>query len=292
MNLRVANLLAAAALFVRAWSGDAEFQHEQVELRRTAQKSNLYHPSHPRTHKSGTSLRKPPAAAGSARQVSQTGTRRGPESSLPLVLLVELMSRDGSAVDPNEIPMNSLWMFGNCDLPLPPGISVGTYRAVSSRGEVRKIELGAEELEYHGITTVSTPRDLYWVSEGKTQWYFVRVESKPGRMWMAADQPDRLKLLRARVATVSGDLLQDALEKFNAAISGLMVTAGAPTKTSGIRPRGWTWQPMVELRQQWNALLRQVRWETAGAPKSIVIPQGKASSRSRLSAESIERGLR
>jgi len=257
MNVRVALLLMVTALYLQVWAGDQSFQREQRENNKTSPKSYLSPATKGEENRSPARYRKDPATMQTGIDYRVRNSRGPSADALPVIEISHsTLSSRSRDVNSDEIPMNSLWMFGNCDLPLPVGIAPGTYRVVGSHGEVRKVELGEEELDYHGITAM-TSRDLYWVSEGKTRWYFVRVESKPEPLWMAADSTDRRNLLQSINALVSRVDWQATLKKMTTVLGGLNVTEGALPESGDELSRGWTRQHRLELRQRWNAHLRQ-----------------------------------
>lgn len=61
--------------------------------------------------------------------------------------------------------------------PLPPMITAGDYRVVSSRGDVHTLSLSVADLTGAGIADVFPPQPAYLAQDGETRWYFIRIEA-------------------------------------------------------------------------------------------------------------------
>jgi len=184
MNTRVLMLLIAAGLYLRIWSGDAEHQR-LAALKRTAagiQQAGTKQGTPPAERRTS----RPAAAAADSRRSARDRDFRGSlgpgaESIVSFGLKTAARRQAGERQSEDQIPLNDLWIFGRCDVPLPPDIAEGRYRAVSTAGEVRIVELTDEELAYHGIPAAAPRREFYSAGEGNCRWYFVRLTPATAR---------------------------------------------------------------------------------------------------------------
>ena len=260
MNTRVLMLLIAAGLYLRIWSGDAEHQR-LAALKRTAtgiqqaRENKATPPAERRTSQ-------PAAAAADSRRPPRDRDFRGSlgpgADSIALFLSKRGASRQaGEHRSGDQIPLDDLWIFGRCDVPLPPDIAVGRYRAVSTAGEVRIIELTDEELAYHGIAAAAPQREFYSAGEGNCRWYFVRLTPLAARPAMFVNRSGSEQVdARSGAAYLSA-----AGEWIGAGIGTAWKTAGALVRADVSLSRWWTWQQWLTLRRQWQALRRQAqRW--------------------------------
>ena len=103
------------------------------------------------------------------------------------VLLAQATFQAASA-PAGEIPMDDLWMFGGCEMPLPAGLAAGEYRVVSNRGQVRELTVAADDLRlYHQQENGLSPQAVYQTQAGPERWYFIRVEPFAGSVPALAD---------------------------------------------------------------------------------------------------------
>lgn len=78
-----------------------------------------------------------------------------------------------------------VWTRDNCPIPLPAGITGGSYRVVDDTGCVARLELAAadaeilEEIlkEILGTNSREVPADFHMTSVGPRRWYFIRLQT-------------------------------------------------------------------------------------------------------------------
>lgn len=180
MLARVSLLVIASVFFAAAWTSDLEYQ-AAGESKVTPVSVTQLHPVRQRWYLPRTGCGFEQAIANSDRAREFRGCFDSSAVKLvderrPLNTIGQVTAR----IDADEIPMDTLWIFGDCDIELPRDIRPGMYRAVNNRGEVRNIELDDEKLTYHGIVCPGPQRDLYVVDDADSRWYFVR-QSRPVR---------------------------------------------------------------------------------------------------------------
>jgi hypothetical protein len=87
-----------------------------------------------------------------------------------------------------------IWTRDNCPIPLPAGITGGSYRVIDDTGCVARLELAAadaeilEEIlrEILGTTPREVHADFHMTSVGSRRWYFIRLQTP-----VAVDVRDR-----------------------------------------------------------------------------------------------------
>lgn len=178
----------------------------------------------------------------------------------------------------DEIPMDSLWMFGDSDVTLPRDIVAGSYRAVNNRGEVRNIELDDEKLAYHGILAGAPRRDLYVMDDNNSRWYFIR------------QQPvSRLELARKPAANARTQRhvhfpswTKRVAAALDVVMANLFGTVGAQTVDQVSIAQGWAWDQWQMFATNWNALLRQTQSWAENTADWIHAPYHNIEPASRL----------
>lgn len=90
---------------------------------------------------------------------------------------VSIQPNDADEADTDDfIPMDSLWMFGGCDIEPPAGLPPGHYRVVSSAGDVRTVQFTADDLAYFDVVSDLFARDVYRVDANGRLWCFISIE--------------------------------------------------------------------------------------------------------------------
>lgn len=179
----------------------------------------------------------------------------------------------------DEIPMDSLWMFGDSDVTLPRDIVAGSYRAVNNRGEVRNIELDDEKLAYHGILAGAPQRDLYVMDDNNSRWYFVRQQQPVSRLELARQSAANARTQRLVHCPSWTKRIAAALDVVMANLFG---TVGAQTVDQVAIAQGWAWDQWRMFATNWNALLRQTQSWAENTADWIHAPYDSIEPASRL----------
>lgn len=246
---RMSLLIIASLLFASAWTSDSQFQGQHGA--KSAQVSNA--PTHPVRQRwlTGTGAYGFDHTTIAERSHDFRGCFDPAAHIAGIVRHQNFIGSPASARTDDEIPMDSLWTFGDTDVTLPRDIVEGTYRAVNNRGEVRIMELNEEKLAYHGILAGAPRRDLYVMDDENGRWYFIRQLPTP-RMELARKSTN-VKRDRSPSPSESVESILDLV------MARLIGTAGAQTAETVAFTRGWaraTWQ---HFTTDWIALLRQTR---------------------------------
>jgi hypothetical protein len=77
------------------------------------------------------------------------------------------------------------WTRENCPIPLPAGITGGTYRVVDDTGHVARLDIAAADTEtlgeilreILGTSSREVPADFYTTTVGTRRWYFIRLQT-------------------------------------------------------------------------------------------------------------------
>src|SRR5579872_7483105 len=77
------------------------------------------------------------------------------------------------------------WTRENCPIPLPAGITGGSYRVVDDTGRVARLDIAAADAEtlgeilreILGTNSREVPADFYTTSVGTRRWYFIRLQT-------------------------------------------------------------------------------------------------------------------
>lgn len=141
MNARVFLLVLISALFMGAWNGDQKAMQAAI-ARREARREAAWAQANP--------------------QPSQT-----PQVQT-VALIVPVIGASEKAAD--VTPVADEDSTSDADVPLPPTIAGGEYRAVSQSGVMRHISVGRVDKEDN------TGRDFYTVdAKNGERWYLIRV---------------------------------------------------------------------------------------------------------------------
>jgi hypothetical protein len=189
MTIRLTLLVLLTGLFAAAWSSDARDGAERrlVRIRQTAaaaiaqvEPAAPARPVAPVAPVAPVVIELPPPSDGPTDMPRALTT--GPV--LPTLPTFERYQRRGLA----EVATRPVHWQAPRDqsvghavtefdgVPLPGGIRPGTYRVVSNQGEVRSIELTADDL---GGLPADGAQDLYIYRAGESRWYFVRLDDVP-----------------------------------------------------------------------------------------------------------------
>lgn len=149
INGRLLLLVAATGLFIRVWNANDQSRSRFVT--RTRSQTAVACPPNPAPATNGTAV--------VHQQVSMT------------------TSTTASAEE--------LWTRDNCPIPLPAGLTGGSYRVVDDTGRVARLELAAadaeilEEIlrEILGTNSREVPADFHMTSVGTRRWYFIRLQT-------------------------------------------------------------------------------------------------------------------
>lgn len=117
-------------------------------------------------------------------QIAAAGTATGPAGSSARGYISIRPELTGPPAD--VIPMDSLWMFGGCDIAPPAGLTPGPYRLVSSAGDVRSVRFTADNLAYFDVVSDLFAREMYRAEVDGQRWYFIPIE--PPRLAGAASR--------------------------------------------------------------------------------------------------------
>ncbi|MGE3314182.1 MAG: hypothetical protein AB7O26_03625 [Planctomycetaceae bacterium] len=269
---RVSLLIIASLLFASAWTSDSQFQDQQAAKRAHVTVQST-HPVRQRWLDRTTDYGFDHGSI--ARRSHDFRGCFDPSAHVTEgVRSQNIIRTPTNKTESDEIPMDTLWMFGDTDVTLPRDIVAGTYRAVNNRGQVRIIELNEEKLAYHGILAGAPRRDLYVMDDENGRWYFIRQVPTP-RMEFAR-KPKNLDRDRSPSRSVS------VASVIEAVMGQLIGTAGARMSETIARAGNWaraTWQ---QLTTEWIALLRQTRsWSELGVDW-IHAPSDDASDASRM----------
>jgi hypothetical protein len=120
----------------------------------------------------------------SARQMAVAS----PAEPAPVASAAAVMHQAISACVTAAAPAEENWTAANCPIPLPSGISVGTYRVVDDTGRVARLEIAAADdatVEINRrvvpnrreVLRLEVPVDFNIVSIGTHRWYFIRLQS-------------------------------------------------------------------------------------------------------------------
>lgn len=158
-------LVVATGLFVRIWSANDQSRPCSVTRSQTAATWRL------------------------DRELATTGT----------LAMHQPVSASASAKGTAEV----IWTRDNCPIPLPAGITGGSYRVVDDAGCVARLELAAadaeilEEIlrEILGTNSREVPADFHMTSVGPRRWYFIRLQTP-----VAIDVRDRAQSIVGNAA--------------------------------------------------------------------------------------------
>lgn len=112
----------------------------------------------------------------------QTVVASLPEQA-PIVFPTAVM-HDSLAVSTQQtVPAEENWTPANCPIPLPAGISVGTYRVVDDTGRVARLEVATGDVASGNTDPCEVPNSpevrasFNIVSFGTQRWYFIRLQT-------------------------------------------------------------------------------------------------------------------
>jgi hypothetical protein len=154
INGRLLLLVVATGLFVRVWTAN-DRPRPRARLRAPDRISAMLIGPHP-----------------------DSASRR---DSTPAVAVSMTTQTDRSA--------GEMWTSGDCPIPLPAGLSAGSYRVVNDSGRVARLEIApSSETNLNAGTSVANP-EFYVLADGSRRWYFIRLEeSVSPRPEMASDE--------------------------------------------------------------------------------------------------------
>jgi hypothetical protein len=245
MLARVSLLFIASALFAGAWISDAQYQGEGVAKKQPV----AVVPMHPVRQRWLDS-----APVMTARVCDFRGCYD--PSAVHEMMSGRRLNTIGfraPRAEADEIPIDSIWMFGDCDITLPRDIGEGTYRAVNDRGEERVIDLDDEKLAYHGILAGAPRRDLYVTDDADARWYFIRQKPAAPRIEIARESTVRNNFGQ------SASWSNSAAAVLEVAAGRVLGTAGAPLVEMFADAGIWARAKVQQLAMEWMALLRRSR---------------------------------
>jgi|GEM_PF-6417492 len=106
-----------------------------------------------------------------------------PPELAPVTAATAVVHRPVAVSATTTVPAEENWTAANCPIPLPAGISVGTYRVVDDTGRVARLEVAAVAAATGESNSRAVPNSpevrasFNIVSFGTERWYFIRLQS-------------------------------------------------------------------------------------------------------------------
>jgi hypothetical protein len=150
INGRLLLLVVATGVFVRVWS--ANDQSRSRPVMRTQSQTAVACPPNPEPVTSGTAAMYQPVSA----TVSVAATAE------------------------------EAWTVADCPIPLPAGITAGSYRVVDDTGRVARIEIGMSDSPVADVNLREVPAGFHVSSVGARRWYFIRLQTPTATEMSAA----------------------------------------------------------------------------------------------------------
>ena len=141
INGRLLLLVVATGAFVRVWS--ANDQSRSRPVMRTQSQAAVACPPNPKPVASGTAAMHQPVSA-----------------------TVSVAVTDEEA-----------WTVADCPIPLPAGITAGSYRVVDDTGRVARLEVAAALGSVADASRREVSADFHLTSIGGRRWYFIRLQT-------------------------------------------------------------------------------------------------------------------